>query len=100
MLLKYLKGGILNRPEGPARVNEGFWNKCKTKLCVQSTQQLGQCVSHAGMEESASLCDKMAGSFCAQKNDSFSAQCNKKQSPGNMHKKNHITKILLRLFLK
>jgi hypothetical protein len=77
------------------KVNEESWNTCRTKLLAQSTQQFGQHGSSVGIEEQSSLCDKTADSLSPQWNESFSAQPNTKQSPGNMHRRNHITRILL-----
>ena len=78
------------------KANEESWNTCRTKLLAQSTQQFGQHGSSVGIEEQSSLCDKTADSFLTQWNESFSAQPNTKQSPGNMHRRNHITRILFR----
>ena len=78
------------------KVNEESWNTCRTKLLAQSTQQFGQHGSSVGIEEQSSLCDKTADSFLTQWNESFSAQPNTKQSPGNMHRRNHITRILFK----
>ena len=76
------------------KVNEESWNTCRTKLWAQSTQQFGQHGSSVGMEEQSSLCDKTADSLSPQRNESFSAQPNTKQSPGNIHRRNHIARIL------
>lgn len=96
MFLKWLKGCVLNRLEVSVKVKEESWNTCRTKLWAQSTQQFGQHGSSVGMEEQSSLCDKTADSLSPQWNESFSPQPNTKQSPGNMHKRNHITRIPLR----
>ena len=76
------------------KANEESWNKCRTKLLAQSTQQFGQHGSSVGIEEQSSFCDKTADSLSPQWNESFSAQPNTKQSPGNMHRRNHIARIL------
>ena len=81
-------------------MNEAFWNTCKTKLWAQSVQQFGQCGLPGGMEESALWEDKASVSSWVQWDKSFSPQPNNKQSPGNMHRRNHISKILLRPFFK
>jgi hypothetical protein len=78
------------------KVNKESWNTCRTKLLAQSTQQFGQHGSSVGIEEQSSLCDKTADSLSPQWNESFSTQPNTKQSPGNMHRRNHIIKILFR----
>ena len=96
MFLKWLKGCVLNRLEVFVKVNEESWNTCRTKLWAQSTQQVGQCESADGMGESSSVWDETAVSVSPQWNESFSTQPNTKQSPGNMHKRNHITRIPLR----
>ena len=100
MFLKWLKGCVLNRLEVLVKVNEDFWNTCRTKLWAQSTQQVGQHGSSVGMEEQSSLWDETADSFATQWDKSFSTQPNTKQSPGNMHRRNHITRILFRHFFK
>ena len=96
MFLKWLKGCVLNRLEVFVKVNEESWNTCRTKLWAQSTQQVGQCESADGMGESSSVWDETTVSVSPQWNESFSTQPNTKQSPGNMHKRNHITRIPLR----
>ena len=81
-------------------MNGAFWNTCKTKLWAQSVQQFGQCWSPCGLEESVLWENKTSVSSWVQWDKSFSPQPNNKQSPGNMHTRNHITRILLRPFLK
>jgi len=76
------------------KVNKESWDTCRTKLLAQSTQQFGQHGSSVGMEEQSSLCDETADSLSPQWNESFSTQPKTKQSPGNMHKRNHIARIL------
>ncbi len=95
-----MKRDISDQLDGVVKRNEEFWNKCRTKLCAQSMQQFGQCRSSGGVEEPASPWVKMADSFSAQGNEFFSTQSNKKQSPGNMHRRNHISIMLLKPFLK
>ena len=82
------------------KVNEESWNKCRTKLLAQSTQQFGQHGSSVGIEEQSSFCDKTADSLSPQWNESFSAQPNTKQSPGNMHRRNHIARMPIDAFFK
>jgi hypothetical protein len=82
------------------KVNEEFWNTCRTKLWAQSTQQFGQHGSSVGIEEQSSLCDKTTDSLSPQWNESFATQPNTKQSPGNMHKRNHTVRMPINPFFK
>jgi hypothetical protein len=82
------------------KVNEESWNTCRAKLWAQSTQQLGQHGSSVGIEEQSSLCDETADSFATQWDKSFSTQPNTKQSPGNMHRRNHIARRPIDAFFK
>lgn len=100
MLLKWLQGRVWNLLEGLLINNDEFCNKPITTLWAHRRQQCEQCWSSLGREELSSWCDKPADSLSLQWNESFSPQPSKKQSPGNMHNRNHTIRMPIKLLFK